>query len=222
VPPSIEVSDEEAAQIARLRYILSHGPKENLVPRCRDWPGLQCIDALTEGKTLKGIWRDRSLEYEAKRCGKEELDPEAFMKSYTLRLNPLPCWQHLSDEEVQRRICDMVNEVDAETARRVVLNGKVPLGAAAIRGQHPHERPARSKKSPAPAVHAASKAVRKQLKEAYRLFVAAYREAADRLRSGDFSVIFPVDCFPPPRPYVGLASNAGKPGSRAGPISAPG
>jgi hypothetical protein len=98
---AIEVSGEEAAQVARLRYILSHGPKENLVLRCRDWPGLHCIDALTEGKTLQGIWRDRSLEYEANRRGKEEVDPEAFMEGYTLRLDPLPCWQHLSDAEIQ-------------------------------------------------------------------------------------------------------------------------
>ncbi len=55
----------------------------------------------------------------------------------------------------------------------MVLNGGAPLGAEAIRKQHPHTRPERTKKSPAPAVHAASKAVRKQMKEAYRLFVAA-------------------------------------------------
>ncbi len=69
-----------------------------------------------------------------------------------------------------------------------MLNGRAPLGADAIRKQHPHTRPERTKKSPAPAVHAASKAVRKQMKEAYRLFVAAYLEAAARLRAGDLTV----------------------------------
>ncbi len=40
---AIEISDEEPEWIDRLRYVLSHGPKENLVLRCRDWPGLQTL-----------------------------------------------------------------------------------------------------------------------------------------------------------------------------------
>jgi hypothetical protein len=103
-------------------------------------PGLQCVDALTEGTTLIGSWRDRSLEYEAKRRGKEEVDSKAFMEGYTLRLDPLPCWQHLSEEKVQGRICTMIDAIDTETVRRVVLNGKMPLGPAAIRSQHPDSR----------------------------------------------------------------------------------
>ena len=34
----VVVSDEPAAQVARLRYLLSHGVKEGLVPRPQDWP----------------------------------------------------------------------------------------------------------------------------------------------------------------------------------------
>ena len=79
----------------------------------------------------------------------------------------------------------MVEEIDPEHARRVVLNGCAPVGVEAIRKQHPQTRPEHTNKSPAPAVHAASKAMRKQMKEAYRLFVTAYREAAARLRAGD-------------------------------------
>ena len=216
---AIEISDEEGAWIDRLRYVLSHGPKENLVLRCRDWPGLQCIDALTEGKPLQGFWRDRSLEYEADRRGKA-VDPETFIEHYTLELDPLPCWRHLPAEEIRRRITEMVDDIDAEHARRVVLNGGAPLGVAAIRKQHPHDRPEHTKKSPAPAVHAASKAVRKQMKDAYRLFVAAYREASARLRAGELTVEFPPGCFPPAGPFV--LADAGLPCSRAGPARAPG
>ena len=216
---AIEISDEEAAWVERLRYVLSHGPKENLVLRCRDWPGLQCIDALTEGTPLEGFWRDRSLEYEANRRGKA-LDPETFIEPYTLELDPLPCWRHLSKEEIRRRIIEMVEEIDAESARRVVLNGRTPLGVEAIRKQHPHTRPEHTKKTPAPAAHAASKAVRKQMKKAYRLFVTAYREAAARLRAGDLAVKFPPGCFPPAGPFV--PADVGLPCSRAGPARTPG
>ncbi len=215
---AIEISDEEQAQVSRLRYVLSHGPKENLVLRCRDWPGLQCIDAVTEGQPLEGFWHDRSLEYEANRRGKA-VDPDTFIERYTLELDPLPCWRHLPTDEIRRRITEMVDEIDAASARRVVLGGVTPLGVGAIRKQHPHDRPPRTKKSPAPAVHAASKSVRKQLKAAYRLFVAAYREAAARLRAGEYDAEFPPGCFPPARPHV--PSDAGLPCSRAGPARVP-
>ncbi len=94
---AIGISDEEAALVGRLRYVISHGPKENLVLRCRQWPGLQCIDALTEGKPLNGFWYDRTLKYEADRRGKE-VDPETFITRYSLKLDPLPCW-HLSPQD---------------------------------------------------------------------------------------------------------------------------
>ena len=40
---AIVVSGEEAAQIARLRYGLAHGAKEDLVDRPRDWPGVHAV-----------------------------------------------------------------------------------------------------------------------------------------------------------------------------------
>ena len=61
----------------------------NELRAAREWPGLQCIDALTEGKPLEGIWRDRSLEYEAHRRGKE-VDPETFVEHYTLAAERIP------------------------------------------------------------------------------------------------------------------------------------
>ncbi len=103
---------------------------------------------------------------------------------------------------MRQRIREIVDDIDAQAARRVVLNGNAPPGSEAIRKQDPHKIPDHTKSSSAPAVHAASKAVRKQMKEAYRLFVEAYREAAVRLRAGDLSVQFPPGCFPPPQPFI--------------------
>jgi hypothetical protein len=60
--------------------------------------------------------------------------------------------------------------------------------------QNPFERP---KKSSAPRFHAFTKKVRRQLYEAYALFVAAFREAAEKLRAGDR-----MARFPPHLPFV--------------------
>ena len=78
-----------------------------------------------------------------------------------------------------------------------------PLGIAAILGQHPHDRPKRSKRSPAPLFHAMSARVRDELWEGYRWFVAAFRDAAEKLRAGDRNVSFPAGSFPPALPFVG-------------------
>jgi hypothetical protein len=72
----------------------------------------------------------------------------------------------------------------------------------AIQGQDPHRRPERSKKSPAPLFHAASQAVRRDLYAAYAWFVAAYRNASEKLRAGNLTVPFPLGSFPPPLPFV--------------------
>ena len=58
------------------------------------------------------------------------------------------------------------------------------------------------KKSPAPRFHALSKQVRQAMYEAYAIFVAAFREAAERLRAGDREARFPAGSFPPRLPFV--------------------
>jgi hypothetical protein len=88
-------------------------------------------------------------------------------------------------------------EEDAAAARR--RTGARPLGAAKIVVQHPWTRPNRVKKSPAPLLHAASKAMRQVFYEGFALFVAA----SDKLKRGDPNPDFPLGCFPPALPFVG-------------------
>lgn len=82
--------------------------------------------------------------------------------------------------------------------------GSQVLGYSAVRGQHPFDRPKKSKKSPAPLFHAASKAVRWDLYEMYGWFVGDFRNAAEKLRSGNRLVKFPVGSFPPGLPFVAV------------------
>jgi hypothetical protein len=49
----------------------------------------------------------------------------------------------------------------------------------------------------------ATKAARLAFREMYALFVAAYREAAEKLRKGDRTACFPIGSFPPALPFVG-------------------
>ena len=66
---AIVISDEEAAQVDRLRYILANGCKEGLVASPRDWPGVNMIAAVLDGKPLTGTWFNRTKEYAARLRG---------------------------------------------------------------------------------------------------------------------------------------------------------
>ena len=67
---AIVVSHEEAAQVGRLRYLLEQGTKEGLVRSPEEWPGAHSVQALLDGLPIRGVWFNRSLEYEARRCAK--------------------------------------------------------------------------------------------------------------------------------------------------------
>ena len=199
---AILVSDEEGAQVARLRYLLSHGAKENLVARPQDWPGVHCVQALLTGEPLEGTWFSRTQEYNARNRG-EEVSPRQFATTEIVELSPLPCWSHLSPEQHRARIAEIVESIIEEVEVRRRETGQEPLGTAAILAQDPFDQPIKTKKSPAPLVHAISKRVRKELYEAYAWFVAAFREAAEKLRAGDRMARFPEGSFPPGLPFVG-------------------
>ncbi|MDH3524208.1 MAG: hypothetical protein OES32_11530, partial [Acidobacteriota bacterium] len=88
----VVLSDEPEEQESRLRYLLSNGCKEGLVKRPEDWPGPSSTEALLTGTKVRGVWFDRSAEYEARRrhrpVGKYE-----FAEANDLELAPIPAWE---------------------------------------------------------------------------------------------------------------------------------
>ena len=116
---AILVSGEEAAQVERFRYLLSHGCKEGLVARLRDWPGVHSVRALLDGEPIRGLWFDRTKEYAARNRG-EDFDRLKYATEETFELTPLPCWAHLSPEAYRERVAALVEEIEreAETAEK--------------------------------------------------------------------------------------------------------
>ena len=96
----------------------------------------------------------------------------------------------------------LVEEIEAEAKAIRREKGLPVLGVKAVLQQRPHKEPNRTKRSPAPRFHAASKAVRNGLREMYGLFLAAFRDAAEQLKAGDRSARFPIGSFPPGLPFV--------------------
>ncbi|HEX4964303.1 MAG TPA: transposase [Thermoanaerobaculia bacterium] len=195
------VTDEEAAQIERLRYVLSQSVKEGLVERVSQWPGVHCAGALIDGTPLVGHWYDRTLEFAARLRG-EDFGRMRYATAETVTLSAIPCWAHLSPEAYRARISELVGSIEAEAARAREQTGVSVLGVEAILSRDPQYRPASLARSPAPRVHAATKAARKAFYEIYAAFVSAFREASERLRYGDRNASFPGGSFPPALPFV--------------------
>jgi hypothetical protein len=198
---AIVVSDEEKAQIDRLRYLLAQGVKEALVAQVGDWPGPDFLGALLQGTPLHGTWFDRTQECKARRKGLA-FGARDFTTPVTLVLSPLPCWQNLSPEEHRQAVLSLVADIDATAAAERAASQREPLGAAVVLQQPPHAMPARSKRTPAPWFHTATRAALLQLKQAYSDFLAQYRDAAKALRKGLRTITFPPGSFPPALPWV--------------------
>ena len=197
------VSDEEAAQAGRLKYLLSHGVKEGLVEKAMEWPGVHCVRAILEDELLHGLWYDRTKEFAARLRG-ESFERLKYATAEVLHLSPLPCWAHLPPEAYKQQVSALIEESEREAAAELKERNLQPLGVQAVLRQQPHTRPNQAKKSPAPLIHAATKATRKAFWVAYSSFVAAFRDAAELLKAGDKLAKFPVGSFPPRLPFVSL------------------
>lgn len=202
------VSDEEAAQVNRLLYILGNGCKEDLVSSPLEWPGVSSVEALLFGKEHRGVWIDRTGERRA--TGGTEVERQfRFREREIVVLSPLPCWEGMEPSFLRERVHELVAQIETETGARHRAEGTQPLGVRRALRQDPHERPVRSKWSPAPLFHCASKEARSLLKEAYASFCVAFRLAARRWQRGDLSPGFPAGAFPPPLPFQHLSQAPG-------------
>jgi len=195
------VNDEDAAQIERLRYVLSQSVKENLVEEVRQWPGVHSAGALIDGTPLEGHWFDRTQEFAA-RLRREDVGRMRYATVETVTFSAIPCWAHLSPEIYRARIAALVETIESDAARERGRTGASVLGVRAILARDPQYRPSTLARSPAPRVHAATKAARRAFYEIYAAFVSAFREASERLRLGDRNAPFPTGSFPPALPFV--------------------
>jgi putative transposase len=198
---AILISDEEEAQVTRMKYVLANGCKENLVASPLEWPGVHCARALLLGEPVEGTWYNRTLARSFRLQGKSP-DPRQVETQETVALSQLPCWKHLAPEVYRARLADLIREIEEAAAMERGKKDVGPWGPEQVQAQEPETRPEILDRSPAPFIHAATKKARKALYEAYSWFVAAYREAAEKLRKGDREAAFPPGSFPPHLPFV--------------------
>ncbi|HUM09914.1 MAG TPA: transposase [Myxococcaceae bacterium] len=187
------VLDEEAL-LDRLRYILSHGVKEALVRRCRDWPGLSCLRMLVRGSRKTYQWFGWSKRWVARR-DRESADRfhERWTELETLELTPLPQWTQTPRKRRARQVLELVRAAEKQAE---AMHGRV-LGRANVLAQNPHHRPLRPDRSPRPYCHGTRAADRRAFIELYRAYVASFRSASTKWRRGELTVDFPLRAIRP-------------------------
>jgi hypothetical protein len=171
------------------------------VARVDEWPGVHSARALLTGEPLEGIWHDRTFA-RSLRLRRQTPEPGQVEIRQAVVLSQLPCWKHLTPEAYRTRVAELIHQIEATAATERVKKDLEPFGVEKILAQDPETRPETLDRSPAPFVHAATRKIRKELWEAYGWFLAAYREAADKLRNGDRNAAFPPGSFPPHLPFV--------------------
>ena len=178
---------DEAAQIDRLKYILSNSVKEGLVKHPRYWPGVHCYRHLVEGTPLHGVWIDRTLRNE-----RPDLDEQDVTTHSLLKLEPMPCLEHLTKHEqtetIRKLTRDTLNECDL-TQRF--------MGTKRILAQNPLAAPDTVSRSPAPLVHCICPRLKREFIKAYKACVAAYKEAYQRIMQMKLLTEFPDGSLPP-------------------------
>ncbi len=199
----VVISDEEEAQVAKLKYLLQQGTKENLVARPVDWPGPQTVAELCLGYDFVtgGVWHDKDGENEARRRGKT-VDHEDFVHRHLItQLSPLPCWRNQDRAEIAARVRTYVAEIEQATRERHTDAGTRPLGVKAVLRMHPFDKPETTKRSYARRFVAATQEALRELWEEWKAFLLTYRQASDDLKAG-LEANFPPGSFPPGLPYV--------------------
>lgn len=208
---AIAVDCDEVTQRSRLRYLLSHGIKEGLVTRARDWPGASSLPWMLDGAAVIGTWVDRtSMALDCKRgISKPEEDYETEIE---LQFAPMPCFAGATAREWRAEIAAIVADIEAEHAEeRAAANAKSPgsgtvAGVEAVLAADPFHCAGRPKKRRAPCVHTSNSRARLAWRIWFRDTRLSYYEAAAAYRSGDLSAEFPPGVFRPRGPFVPLCA----------------
>lgn len=176
------------ALLERVRYVLSHGVKEGLVRRCRDWPGLSALPLMLDGRTKSFRWFNwtRRTSGNSRRVKRALLD-ERWAEPEHLRLTPLPDAALQEPGQLRRFLKRAVKAVEEQASRQY----RTFLGRSGVLRQRPHAQPAPARRRPRPFCHTSIPEVLDAFRERYRSFAEAYHRASVRWRRGDLTALFP-------------------------------
>ncbi len=158
---------------------------------------------LVHGEPLEGYWFNRSKEWAAQNR-RQDYGAYDFATQYQVHFAQLPAFRDLTPEEYQDRVAELILEIEEDGERKRC--GDSVAGVEKILSQNPFEPPTRkTKRSPRPLFHVASREAREDLRNGFAEFLAQYRVASEAWLGGNLKAAgwFPEGCFPPAPPFIG-------------------
>ena len=202
---SIPISNEEKAQVARLRYGLSHGVKRAWSPRQR-MARRQLVRAILEDRRSRASG-SRTTGIRSSQRG-ETFDRLKYATVEVLELTPLPCWAHLSPEEYRQRVAELVDDIESEAAaeqeKRLAAFGRP--GRAQATSAH---TPQPDEEITGAAIDAGDQGGPKGVLADLCRFRSRIPRGGGEIdaKSGDRTARFPLGSFPPGLPFVKAFAN---------------
>lgn len=200
---AVPVDGNERAQLERLKYLISHGVKERIVKRVRDWTGASSVPWMLDGAEVAGHWHHRTAQYNDQQRGADRGD-EFYRERIVLKFTPLPCFDAMAEGEWRSVVAAMAEEIEAEYDEARSQDGVSVLGMAVAEAMDPQHMPLRCARSNAPLVHAVSCPARSRWREEKKCRRSWYQEASKRFRAGDWAAEFPPGVHRPGGRFVPL------------------
>jgi putative transposase len=196
----VEESDVVEAFLYAMCNTVSHG----LVEHPALWPGLNCYAQVMDGKDRVYAFINYTAYSRvcrrAKRRG-ERVKISDYQTQHTLHITPLPQYEHLSPKERRVVLSRLINQRVARIKKERMARGLGFLGRSNILRQRYTDAPRTVKRLPKPICYTKSWEAKKRFMTWFFPWLAAYREASRRFRSGEFHVKFPPFCLVPPLHY---------------------
>jgi REP element-mobilizing transposase RayT len=187
---------DEIALLGRVRYMLAHGPKEGLVRKCTEWPGLSSLPMMLDGLSRRFRWFNWTLKSKVRLRAsvKSSSDlADQWAEQEVLTLTPLPLQSLQSPEALARFVQDAMQAIESEASRC----HRRFLGRLGVLRQNPLRKARKKEHTVRPPCHTSFPALLKEYLQGYRDFVAAFRLAARRWIRGEMTVVFPEGAYRP-------------------------
>ena len=170
------IVDGEDEFLDRYAYVVCNAVKAGLVDKAEDWTGLNSLSNALSGEPYRVEVLNKTKLHNATRRG-QKVDRRKFIETFEFSLTIPPMWEDLSVKDRASKIRELVKSGEKEYRQR--REGKPALGMRKIATQKPPDRPKNPAFRPRIKVFCFDKERRKELLNAYRLHVGAYREIWD-------------------------------------------
>ncbi len=172
--------------------------KDGLVDRVKHWKGFSSYAQLATGEVEKFHYVDWTAWHRAGGL-KSKKKPEAFIKTVTVELTPLPAWEHMPPHKRQAYFRREVRKLEQEFRELRKNAGRPAMSKQKLETIDPRDRP----KTPAantraPLCHASTIEAVEQYKEDLIEFLDKYWYASDMWQRGVYEVAFPSGSYRPP------------------------